>query len=94
MSERAIIRTAAALLIGNELLSGKVEERNLAPLAAALSRIARTTRSAALCSPRWSPPALPPATRAASRRSASSPPVARKADAIASTVAAETRMFP
>src|SRR5262245_40245715 len=35
-SERAIIRNAAALLIGNELLSGKVEDRNLAPLATTL----------------------------------------------------------
>jgi molybdopterin-biosynthesis enzyme MoeA-like protein len=36
MSDRAITRTAAALLIGNELLSGKVQEQNLAPLAALL----------------------------------------------------------
>ena len=35
-AERAIIHTAAALLIGNELLSGKVEDRNLAPLATTL----------------------------------------------------------
>jgi molybdopterin-biosynthesis enzyme MoeA-like protein len=35
-AERAITHTAAALLIGNELLSGKVEERNLAPLATSL----------------------------------------------------------
>jgi molybdenum cofactor synthesis domain-containing protein len=35
-SVRAITRNAAALLIGNELLSGKVEERNLAPLATSL----------------------------------------------------------
>src|SRR3954467_13796392 len=35
-SDRAITESAAALLIGNELLSGKVEERNLAPLATTL----------------------------------------------------------
>jgi len=34
--DRAIINSAAALLIGNELLSGKVEDRNLAPLATTL----------------------------------------------------------
>jgi molybdenum cofactor synthesis domain-containing protein len=33
---RAIVSTAAALLVGNELLSGKVEEQNLAPLAVTL----------------------------------------------------------
>jgi molybdenum cofactor synthesis domain-containing protein len=32
----ATIRTAAALLVGNELLSGKVQEQNLEPLAATL----------------------------------------------------------
>lgn len=32
----ATTRTAAALLVGNELLSGKVQERNLEPLAATL----------------------------------------------------------
>jgi molybdenum cofactor synthesis domain-containing protein len=36
MTSRVTIRTAAALLIGNELLSGKVEDRNLAPLASTL----------------------------------------------------------
>lgn len=35
-SERAVTHTAAALLIGNELLSGKVADQNLAPLATTL----------------------------------------------------------
>src|SRR4051794_2005901 len=35
-SDRAITESAAALIIGNEVLSGKVEERNLAPLATTL----------------------------------------------------------
>lgn len=35
-SNKVSVATAAALLIGNELLSGKVAERNLAPLAATL----------------------------------------------------------
>jgi molybdenum cofactor synthesis domain-containing protein len=35
-SERAVTHTAAALLIGNELLSGKVADQNLAPLALTL----------------------------------------------------------
>ncbi|HVZ31221.1 MAG TPA: molybdopterin-binding protein, partial [Polyangiaceae bacterium] len=34
--QRTVVQRAAALLIGNELLSGKVEERNLAPLAVTL----------------------------------------------------------
>ena len=36
MSEPALVRTAAALLIGNELLSGKVQEANLGELARTL----------------------------------------------------------
>lgn len=35
-SERSVTHTAAVLLIGNELLSGKVADQNLAPLAATL----------------------------------------------------------
>ncbi len=45
-SERAVTHTAAALLIGNELLSGKVEDQNLAPLATTLRSLGiRLTRA-------------------------------------------------
>jgi molybdenum cofactor synthesis domain-containing protein len=36
VTHRAVTHTAAALLIGNEILSGKVEDENLAPLATTL----------------------------------------------------------
>lgn len=44
---RAVVRTAAALVIGNELLSGKVEERNVVVLARALRGLGIELRRAA-----------------------------------------------
>ena len=54
----------------------------------------RFTTRAADCSPRRSPPAFPPATIAATSRSANEPFVDWNVPAIASTVGLPTRMFP
>lgn len=44
----AIARTAAALLVGNELLSGKVKDKNLAPLATTLRALGIRLERAAI----------------------------------------------
>ncbi len=58
------------------------------------SSLGRTTRSAADCMPRRSPPAAWPASIAARSRVASSPGVERYARSISATTASPVRMFP